>query len=97
MTSATTTPLRLVNVTDLDERQVTVVETPHATLAVDISKGEPFAVSLEDVLPWRTIDDAVYRRSMGELRACARAPTDAHRLYHNHGLAIYAHHFACGL
>ncbi len=23
----------------------------------------------EDVLPWRTIDDAVYRRSMGELRA----------------------------
>jgi GNAT superfamily N-acetyltransferase len=22
---------------------------------------------------------------------------DAHRLYHNHGLAIYSHHFACGL
>lgn len=22
---------------------------------------------------------------------------DAHRLYHSHGLAIYSHHFACGL
>ena len=22
---------------------------------------------------------------------------DAHRLYHNHGLAIHSHHFACGL
>jgi nitrite reductase/ring-hydroxylating ferredoxin subunit len=30
---------------DLDERQVTVLDTPHGTLAVGISAGEPFAVS----------------------------------------------------
>jgi len=36
---------RLVDVNDLDERQVTVVQTPNGTLAVGISQGEPFAVS----------------------------------------------------
>jgi 3-phenylpropionate/trans-cinnamate dioxygenase ferredoxin component len=45
MANATTTTLRLVDVSDLDERRVTVVETPHGTLAVGITKGEPFAVS----------------------------------------------------
>lgn len=42
MTGAT----RLVAVDDLGESQVTVVDdTPHGTLAVGISDGEPFAVS----------------------------------------------------
>jgi 3-phenylpropionate/trans-cinnamate dioxygenase ferredoxin component len=45
MSDATTSPARLVAVEDLDERQVTVVETPHGSLAVGISDGEPFAVS----------------------------------------------------
>ncbi len=36
---------RLVAVDDLDQRQVTVVETAHGALAVGISNGEPFAVS----------------------------------------------------
>lgn len=45
MTGTTTTPLRLVDVNSLDERQVTVVQTPYGTLAVGISQGEPFAVS----------------------------------------------------
>lgn len=31
----------------------------------------------EDILPWRTIDDAVYRRSMGELRAYIEQNPDA--------------------
>jgi 3-phenylpropionate/trans-cinnamate dioxygenase ferredoxin component len=45
MTGLTTTPVRLVDVNDLDERQVRAVETPYGTLAVGISEGEPFAVS----------------------------------------------------
>jgi 3-phenylpropionate/trans-cinnamate dioxygenase ferredoxin component len=45
MADSTTTPTRLVDVEDLDERQVTVIETPHGTLAVGLSGGEPFAVS----------------------------------------------------
>lgn len=37
---------RLVSVGDLGETQVTVVtDTPHGSLAVGISEGEPFAVS----------------------------------------------------
>jgi nitrite reductase/ring-hydroxylating ferredoxin subunit len=37
---------RLVSVDELGETQVTVVEgTPHGTLAVGLSDGEPFAVS----------------------------------------------------
>ena len=44
--STTDSATRLVSVDDLDESQVTVVEgTPHGTLAVGISGGEPFAVS----------------------------------------------------
>jgi 3-phenylpropionate/trans-cinnamate dioxygenase ferredoxin component len=39
------TPLRLVSLDELDERGVTSVQTPHGTLAVGISGGEPFAVS----------------------------------------------------
>jgi glyoxylase-like metal-dependent hydrolase (beta-lactamase superfamily II) len=31
----------------------------------------------EDILPWRTIDDAIYRRSMGELRAYIEQNPDA--------------------
>lgn len=45
MADSTSTPTRLVNVEDLDERQVTVVDTSHGTLAVGLSGGEPFAVS----------------------------------------------------
>jgi nitrite reductase/ring-hydroxylating ferredoxin subunit len=45
MPDSTATPIRLVGVEDLDERQVTVVETPHGTLAVGLSAGKPFAVS----------------------------------------------------
>ena len=43
--SGTEAPIRLVSLDDLDERQVTTVQTPHGTLAVGISGGEPFAVS----------------------------------------------------
>jgi 3-phenylpropionate/trans-cinnamate dioxygenase ferredoxin subunit len=42
---STVTPIRLVGVDEFDKRQVAVVETPHGTLAVGISQGEPFAVS----------------------------------------------------
>ena len=42
-TSAAST--RLLAVDDLDERQVAAVQSPHGTLAVGISNGEPFAVS----------------------------------------------------
>lgn len=45
MSDATVTPIRLVGVDELGERQVTAVETPHGTLAVGISGGQPFAVS----------------------------------------------------
>jgi 3-phenylpropionate/trans-cinnamate dioxygenase ferredoxin subunit len=45
MTDLATAPLRLVDVNDLDERRVTVIDTPHGVLAVGMSKGEPFAVS----------------------------------------------------
>jgi nitrite reductase/ring-hydroxylating ferredoxin subunit len=45
MSNSTTTPIRLVGVDELDERQVTVVESPHGKLAVGLSGGEPFAVS----------------------------------------------------
>jgi 3-phenylpropionate/trans-cinnamate dioxygenase ferredoxin subunit len=46
MTDSTSTPTRLVAVEDLDERQVTVVETAaHGALAVGLSAGKPFAVS----------------------------------------------------
>jgi 3-phenylpropionate/trans-cinnamate dioxygenase ferredoxin subunit len=45
MPDAAASATRLVAVEDLDERQVTVVETPHGPLAVGISGGEPFAVS----------------------------------------------------
>ena len=45
MTDAATSATRLVALEDLDERQVTVVETPHGSLAVGISDGQPFAVS----------------------------------------------------
>jgi len=45
MPGPTTTSLRLVDVNDLDKRQVMVVQTPHGTLAVGISQGGPFAVS----------------------------------------------------
>ena len=43
--SGTEAPIRLVSLDELDERQVTTVQTPHGTLAVGISGGEPFAVS----------------------------------------------------
>jgi 3-phenylpropionate/trans-cinnamate dioxygenase ferredoxin subunit len=45
MPDAAVSAIRLVAVEDLDERQVTVVETPHGLLAVGISDGQPFAVS----------------------------------------------------
>ena len=45
MTDSTATPTRLIGLEDLDERQVTVVDTPHGTLAVGLSDGVPFAVS----------------------------------------------------
>jgi len=45
MAESTTTSTRLVAVSDLDERQVTIVATPHGALAVGLSGGEPFAVS----------------------------------------------------
>jgi nitrite reductase/ring-hydroxylating ferredoxin subunit len=45
MTDAAAAPTRLVSVEELGERQVAVVETPHGTLAVGLSGGEPFAVS----------------------------------------------------
>jgi 3-phenylpropionate/trans-cinnamate dioxygenase ferredoxin subunit len=45
MPDTATTPTRLVAVEELDERQVTVVETPHGPLAVGLSGGQPFAVS----------------------------------------------------
>ena len=38
-------PQKLLAVADLDERQVTTVQTPHGPLAVGISGGQPFAVS----------------------------------------------------
>lgn len=37
--------IRLVGVDDLGAGGVTAVETPHGTLAVGLSEGEPFAVS----------------------------------------------------
>jgi nitrite reductase/ring-hydroxylating ferredoxin subunit len=43
--TTTTTPIRLLGIEDLGERQVAVVETPHGALAVGVSGGEPFAVS----------------------------------------------------
>jgi nitrite reductase/ring-hydroxylating ferredoxin subunit len=43
--SGTEAPIKLVSLDELDERQVTTVQTPHGTLAVGISGGEPFAVS----------------------------------------------------
>lgn len=45
MAKATEVPIRLVRVDELDDRQVTAVDTPHGTLAVGISRGKPFAVS----------------------------------------------------
>jgi 3-phenylpropionate/trans-cinnamate dioxygenase ferredoxin component len=45
MTDTAVAPTRLLSVEDLDERQVAVVDTPHGTLAVGLSRGEPFAVS----------------------------------------------------
>lgn len=45
MPDAAISAIRLLAVKDLDERQVTVVDTPHGSLAVGISGGEPFAVS----------------------------------------------------
>jgi 3-phenylpropionate/trans-cinnamate dioxygenase ferredoxin component len=45
MTEPAPTPIRLVDVDDLDERQVTVVDTPLGALAVGLSDGMPFAVS----------------------------------------------------
>jgi nitrite reductase/ring-hydroxylating ferredoxin subunit len=45
MEPTTSTSVRLLDVADLDERQVTVVDTPHGTLAVGLSDGQPFAVS----------------------------------------------------
>lgn len=43
--AAISTPVRLVTVDDLDESQVTVVESEHGKLAVGLSDGTPFAVS----------------------------------------------------
>ncbi len=40
-----TTPTRLVGLEEFDERQVTVVDTPHGALAVGLADGVPFAVS----------------------------------------------------
>lgn len=46
MASENSSGQRLVDVDDLGEAQVTVVDdTPHGSLAVGISNGEPFAVS----------------------------------------------------
>ncbi len=45
MADSATTPTRLVAVEELGERGVTVVQTPHGTLAVGLCGGEPFAVS----------------------------------------------------
>lgn len=45
MPDAAPSATRLVAVDDFDQRQVTVVETPHGALAVGISNGDPFAVS----------------------------------------------------
>ncbi len=45
MPDLATTPARLVALEDLGESQVTVVQTPHGTLAVGMSGDEPFAVS----------------------------------------------------
>jgi 3-phenylpropionate/trans-cinnamate dioxygenase ferredoxin subunit len=45
MADPSTTPIRLVAVAELDERQVTIVQTPRGALAVGLSGGEPFAVS----------------------------------------------------
>ena len=45
MSAAAAPPLRLIGVDELDERQVTVVQTPHGALAVGLSAGEPFALS----------------------------------------------------
>lgn len=45
MAEQSTTSTRLIAVEDLDERQVSAVETPHGTLAVGLAGGEPFAVS----------------------------------------------------
>jgi 3-phenylpropionate/trans-cinnamate dioxygenase ferredoxin subunit len=45
MADPKTTPMRLVSVDDLDDRRVTVVETPHGALAVGLSDGQPFALS----------------------------------------------------
>ena len=45
MPDVASSAIRLVAVEDLDERQVTVVETPHGPLAFGISNGQPFAVS----------------------------------------------------
>jgi nitrite reductase/ring-hydroxylating ferredoxin subunit len=43
--STTAEGVRLVGVDELDETQVTVVESPHGPLAVGLSDGRPFAVS----------------------------------------------------
>jgi 3-phenylpropionate/trans-cinnamate dioxygenase ferredoxin subunit len=42
---ATPTAVRLVGVDELDDSQVTVVDTDHGKLAVGLSDGMPFAVS----------------------------------------------------
>ena len=42
---AATTAVRLVGVEELDDSQVTVVDTDHGKLAVGLSDGTPFAVS----------------------------------------------------
>jgi 3-phenylpropionate/trans-cinnamate dioxygenase ferredoxin subunit len=45
MAKSTTMPIRLIAVDDLPDTQVKVVDTPHGSLAVGLSRGEPFAVS----------------------------------------------------
>ncbi len=45
MPDAPASATRLIAIDDLDQRQVTVVDTQHGPLAVGISNGEPFAVS----------------------------------------------------
>jgi 3-phenylpropionate/trans-cinnamate dioxygenase ferredoxin component len=45
MADSTTAPIRLVGLEELGGRGVTVVDTPHGTLAVGVSDGQPFAVS----------------------------------------------------
>lgn len=37
--------IELISLTDLPERGVTAIETPHGRLAVGVSDGKPFAVS----------------------------------------------------